>query len=448
MKKRWILAVLPVALLLATGCNRNATTSTASTSSTSTTSTASSGITADDLRNAHVTLEFWHAQSQENGEAMDDVVALFNQTNEYGITVNATYQGGYTDTHNKIVSALAAGTAPNVAQAYNNNMMTYMPSGRLMDLTDYLTDDFGISQEELSTVVSSFLGENNAFPDGRTYATSLGKSTEVFFYNKTFFDEHGLSVPTTYDEFETVARQITAITGRPAFGWDSVANLGVYGPENFGARYADTDGNIYLFDEENLPRTMEFYEWWQRGIQGGYFRLAGEDRYCSSPFSNQTMMGYVGSSTGSAYITPDGFEAAVSTAPVGDTPAVIQQGGNFCGFTSGDAITDLAASIFLEYMYSAEASGLYSAETGYAPSNSAGRETQAYRDSIAQGGLAAQTKDVSASYPDGYLAYDPVFANSYEIRQTLSDIVSGIALDPNADIEALIETAQNNIASL
>lgn len=411
-------------------------------------SVAADEITADDLRAANITLELWHAQTNENGIALDMVVDLFNKTNEYGITVNATCQGGYSDCHNKIVSALAAGTAPNIGQAYNNNMMTYMPSGKLMDLTDYLQDDFGITAEELAQVVPSYLEENRAFPDGKTYATSLGKSTEVMFYNKTFFDEHGLEVPTTYEELAEVAKQISQITGRPSVGFDSMDNLGIYGPVNFGARYADVDGNLYLFDEDNIDATMEFYRWWQKGIQEGYFRTAGEDQYCSGPFSNGTIIAYIGSSAGTAYILPDGFECAVTYSPVGVNPAVIQQGGNFCGFSTGDPLVDLATSIFLEYMYDAEASGLYAANTGYAPSSKAGLETQAYKDSIAAGGIGPEAKDISATYPDGVLAYDPVFENSYETRLALSDIVEAIALDKNADIEALIAEAQRTIAAL
>ena len=411
-------------------------------------SVAADEITADDLRAANITLELWHAQTNENGIALDMVVDLFNETNEYGITVNATCQGGYSDCHNKIVSALAAGTAPNIGQAYNNNMMTYMPSGKLMDLTDYLQDEFGITAEELAQVVPSYLEENRAFPDGKTYATSLGKSTEVMFYNKTFFDEHGLEVPTTYEELAEVAKQISQITGRPSVGFDSMDNLGIYGPVNFGARYADVDGNLYLFDEDNIDATMEFYRWWQKGIQEGYFRTAGEDQYCSGPFSNGTIIAYIGSSAGTAYILPDGFECAVTYSPVGVNPAVIQQGGNFCGFSTGDPLVDLATSIFLEYMYDAEASGLYAANTGYAPSSKAGLETQAYKDSIAAGGIGPEAKDISATYPDGVLAYDPVFENSYETRLALSDIVEAIALDKNADIEALIAEAQRTIAAL
>ncbi len=409
---------------------------------------AASTITAEDLKNANITLEFWHAQTKENGIAMDKVVALFNETNPYGITVNATCQGSYNDTHTKLLAALSAGNQPNVGQAYNNNMMTYMPSGKLMELTAYLEDDFGLTAEDKATIVPSYWGENCSFPDGKIYATSLGKSTDVMFYNKTFFDEHGLKVPTTYAELAEVAAQATAITGKPSVGFDSTANLGIYGPMNWGAKYADIDGNLFMFDEENLPKTMAFYEYFKKGIEGGYFRLAGEDRYCSGPFSAGTIVMYIGSSAGTQYILPDGFEAAASYAPVGDYPAVIQQGGNFCGFTTGDALTDLATSIFLEYMYNPDAAALYSANTGYAPSNSAALEKQVYKDSVAVPGIGPAAKAVSSTYPDGVLAFDPPFASSYETRTILAGIVDALALDPKADIPSLIEEAKANIANL
>ncbi len=411
-------------------------------------STESSASVAERLKAANITLELWHAQTKANGEAMDKVVALFNETNEYGITVNSTCQGGYSDTHTKIVAALAAGTYPNIGQAYNNNMMTYMPSGKLMDLTAYLDDEYGLSASDKATVFPSFLEENKAFPDGKIYATSLGKSTEVLFYNKTFLDEHNIAVPTTFEELETVAKQVTAITGKPAVGFDSMDNLGIYGPVNFGAKYADVNGNLYLFDDENIAKTRAFYEYWQKGIQEGYFRTAGEDKYCSGPFSAGNIILYIGSSAGTAYILPDGFEAGVTYSPVGVNPAVIQQGGNFCGFSTGDELVDLATSIFLEFMYDPDAAALYAANTGYAPSNKASVEKDVYKESIAQGGIGPAAKAISATYPDGVLAYDPVFKNSYETRRALADIVSGIGLDSSADIDTLIEDTKAKIADL
>ncbi|MBN2882223.1 MAG: ABC transporter substrate-binding protein, partial [Clostridia bacterium] len=55
---------------------------------------------------AGTVLQFWHAMGGANGAALDLVVAKFNEENEFGITVEATFQGGYTDLHTKLVSAL------------------------------------------------------------------------------------------------------------------------------------------------------------------------------------------------------------------------------------------------------------------------------------------------------------------------------------------------------
>lgn len=68
---------------------------------------AAEEITLEDLRNAGIMLELWHAQTNENGGALDKVGALSNGTNEYDIKGNATCQGVYGDCHKKILNALA-----------------------------------------------------------------------------------------------------------------------------------------------------------------------------------------------------------------------------------------------------------------------------------------------------------------------------------------------------
>lgn len=409
--------------------------------------TTKTSVSVEDLKAANVSLEFWHAQTKSNEEAMNAVVDLFNATNEYGITVNATSQGGYTDCHKKVTSALAAGSQPNVAQAYNNNILTYQPSGLLLNLTDYLNDSFGISAEDKATIVPSYIEENAAYPDGQSYSTSLGKSTEVLFYNKTFFDENNLTVPTTYEELAEVAKKASAILGKPAFGYDSMENLAIYGPQNFGATYAKNDGTVLLFNKDNIDATVACYEWWKKGTDEGYFRVAGEDGYLSGPFGSGQVVMFAGSCSGVFYVNPDGFEAGVAPMPFGKNPTVIQQGGNFCGFQSGDAVTDLASSIFLEFLYTPEASALYAAGTGYAPANAAGVNEQSYKDCIAKGDLNAQAKDVASNYPAEARGYDPVFADSYETRTELGKIIETISLDKDADIRETIKGVAENLGA-
>lgn len=51
------------------------------------------------------TISFWHSMGGVNGQAIDTLVQKFNDENEYGITVEAEYQGSYDDALNKLKSA-------------------------------------------------------------------------------------------------------------------------------------------------------------------------------------------------------------------------------------------------------------------------------------------------------------------------------------------------------
>ena len=51
------------------------------------------------------TISFWHSMGGVNGEAINTLVEKFNSENEYGITVDAQYQGEYDDAINKLKSA-------------------------------------------------------------------------------------------------------------------------------------------------------------------------------------------------------------------------------------------------------------------------------------------------------------------------------------------------------
>ena len=48
------------------------------------------------------TISFWHSMGGVNGQAIDTLVQKFNDENEYGITVEAEYQGSYDDALNKL----------------------------------------------------------------------------------------------------------------------------------------------------------------------------------------------------------------------------------------------------------------------------------------------------------------------------------------------------------
>ena len=58
---------------------------------------------------------FWHQHSGARQEELDKIVAEFNETNEWGITVEALNQGSYDDIYQRMTTSLASGEAlPNL----------------------------------------------------------------------------------------------------------------------------------------------------------------------------------------------------------------------------------------------------------------------------------------------------------------------------------------------
>ena len=97
----------------------------------------------------------------------------------------------------------------------------------------------------------------------------FSKSTEVLYYNKTFFDEHDLTLPTTWDELEALCRQIKAIdpTCIP-LGYDSEANWFITMCEQYGSPYTSAEeGNHFLFNNDtNKAFVREFRQWYKDGL--------------------------------------------------------------------------------------------------------------------------------------------------------------------------------------
>ena len=64
------------------------------------------------------TISFWHSMGGVNGQAIDTLVQKFNDENEYGITVEAEYQGSYDDALNELKSAQIGNMGADLVQPF------------------------------------------------------------------------------------------------------------------------------------------------------------------------------------------------------------------------------------------------------------------------------------------------------------------------------------------
>ncbi|MGL4337768.1 MAG: ABC transporter substrate-binding protein [Turicibacter sp.] len=379
-----------------------------------------------------VEIEFWHAMSGSNEVAVNNLVEKFNTTvgKEKGITVKPVFQGSYTDLKSKVTAGIKAGNAPTISQAYSDWVAEYLQADVVVPLNDYINhSEVGI--KDFDDIAEVYRKENSQYDESGTfYSLPFNKSTEVLYYNKTFFDANGLTVPTTWEELEAVSKQITELTGKPAFGIDSPQNYFVTLIKQFGGEYTNSKGEILFGENEGAVKALDLLK---RNTDAGFWRLPGEDKFMSGPFINELVYMYTGSTAGSAFLNDASFEWASAVIPQvsEDTKAVIQQGTNVVIMNQKQTEEQVyGAYEFAKFLSSYDANLAFAKETGYLPIRQSVIDSEEYQAFI------VESKDTTKETGPAQISYnffDPAFFDgsfsSYTVRTEAGKAVENVVLN-------------------
>lgn len=152
-------------------------------------------------------ITFWHAMSGSNEEAIQKITDDFMEQNE-NVSVKLVNQGGYMDLFDKLMASAKADQLPTMTQIYSNRLSWYVSKGLVADLTPYMEDEqTGFTEEDLADIPEMFLADG--IWDGKQYAIPFNKSQMVLYYNETMFEEAGVEVPKTWDEWTAAAEKLT-----------------------------------------------------------------------------------------------------------------------------------------------------------------------------------------------------------------------------------------------
>lgn len=194
----------------------------------------------------------------------------------------------------------------------------------------------------------------------------MSKSTEILYYNKSFFTEHGLPVPTTWDEMEALCEIIKTIDPKCIpLGIDSEANLFINYAMQTGGGYIGSNGELEFNSKTNREFVQRLRNWYENGwvttanLYGGYT----SDLLCS-----QRSYMSIGSSGGAVYNAGD-YELGVAMIPQGGyQPWVISQGPDLCIFQNEDPQKVVASWLFVKFLTTnAEFQAEFSMTSGYMP---------------------------------------------------------------------------------
>lgn len=379
-----------------------------------------------------VEISFWHAMSGDLEKTLENLTNKFMEANP-NIKVNLQNQSTYNDLQQKMTATLASPKdLPTLTQAYPHWMINAMQDELLVDLKPYIENET-IGSENYNDMLEGFKTASEI--DGKIYGMPFNKSTEVIWYNKTLFDELGLEVPTTFEEFAQVAKTITEKKGIVGAGFDAL--------NNFYTTYLKNKGVDFNSETDvTSAESVEAANYYLDGIKEGYFRIAGTDMYLSGPFANETLGMYVGSNAGESFVKQgvDGkFEIGVAPYPA---ESVMQQGTDLYMFSNATAEQRTAAFEFLKFLTSTENQITWGVETGYIPATHAAISSDEYKNS---GSLVSSILEEATSknlfINDVAQGVDSAYNES---RVVMEDILA----DKNSDVKSKLEAYRNTLMGI
>lgn len=385
----------------------------------------SSGNSDDTSKGEKTEINFWHAMSGDNGDALQSIVDKFNDQSD-SVTVNAIYQGSYDDSLTKLRAVGGSDEAPAIVQVFEIGTKYMSESGFITPMQEFIDeDDFDISQLE-----ESILGYYTL--DDQLYSMPFNTSNAVMFYNKDLFEEAGLdpeNPPKTFTELQEAAEKLTEVTD---YGF-TMATIGWFFEQlmaNSNALYLDNDNGRDGEATEALVNSEEglkIFQLLNDMNEAGTFTNYGSD--WEDPrgpfFAGQVGMYFDSTANVSSVIDNSAHEVGTAFLPVADgmDPNGVIVGGASIWITNQvDDEQQEAAWEFVKFSTSKEVQAEWAASTGYFPITPA-----AYDEAVLQ--------DVYDEFPQFVTAVD-------QLSETTVNPASGGPLtEIMPEARKIIETA-------
>lgn len=207
---------------------------------------------------------------------IDKVVAIWNQKNPtQQVTVSAQAQGEELLT--KIVTAHRAGNPPDLIHAEYQALPVLITNGVTADLTSLAGQVKGAFTDG-TWGLTSF--------GGKTYAIPQDVGPMMLYYRSDLFDQFGLTVPKTWDEFGALAAQVRSKDPKRYLATFSSGDPGWFAglAEQAGANWWTNDNGTWTVAINDEP-TKKLAKFWGDLVNAG--TLQGKPMY--TPEWNKAM---------------------------------------------------------------------------------------------------------------------------------------------------------------
>jgi sn-glycerol 3-phosphate transport system substrate-binding protein len=221
---------------------------------------------------AKTEIQFWHAMQGQLGEALDELVKLFNQSQEE-FEVKAICKGMYPEVLASSLAAYRLNKQPHIVQVFDVGTQSMVlsdakvPIVRLMK-QEHIPVDWADFRESITGYYSR---------DGKLFSLPFNVTTPILYYNKDVFKKAGLEdkPPATWMDVETASRKILASGAAkcgfsaPALSWSMLENTFAWHDQPFATNqngYTGLDTKLRINSNFGLMHIGALFRWNKENI--------------------------------------------------------------------------------------------------------------------------------------------------------------------------------------
>lgn len=396
-----------------------------------------------------VTIEMWHYMNGKQAEVLQSIIDDFNSSNTKGITVKASSQGSITDLNKKVIAASQSNTLPAIVNVYPDAATGLINGNKIIDLTSYVDNKtIGMSEDLKNDFIPDFIKELSQWGENKIYGLPMTKSTEVLYVNKNLLEKLGYTVDDlkdlTFEKLAEISEKCQSELGIPGFGFDSSSNAFISTLKEDGKDFVQLDGKINVVNDWS----KNFMQFFRDKTQSGAFRVPGEEKFLSGPFSNQKLLAYQGSSAGYAHINTNGaFEIAVVEVPhfEGKDKAVIQQGASLFITNDVSQESQYAAYEFIKFATNTENTAKFATSTGYLPVRKSAEDSTVVQELLADSNsLYGKIYDVARESLN-FAYFTPAVNNAQSARTVAEEKYASYVTGTSDDIDAMLKEMNSQV---
>jgi len=317
----------------------------------------------------HVDVTMWEGISGAPETALKASADSFNQS-QPNVKITIVNKGDYNSLRQAVLTSLAAGSPPDIAQCYENHASKYIQSGALADLAPFMGAKDGLSDADRKDIFPALLQDGQL--NGKQYMFPFNKSTTVLYYNADMLKAKGIAnPPTTWDELFQDAQAVTD----KASGVFGVATPAY---DTWASQLYEYGGTLY--DNDKNPKKAAFQgtvgqqitQKWRDGVAAGWARVVSGPGFPDQvQFQNAKSAFYIASIASYTFLkTPIGSKFKFAEAPLPAGPKGVKDalfGTNACVFSKSSQDIQHGAFLFLKYFTSKDQQVTWSRVSGYMP---------------------------------------------------------------------------------